>query len=187
MNHHQAALLLDNLLCSDFATLQHLAEQAAASPLADQISAAARHVRQSICDGARDHGFAYLERPACDVPEWVRLGLLDAFAAWVGGHADTCQHQPTYRRPQPVVAAAWRPGVIACGQCTHLFLLPRHRDNDRRCDGCGRITTGPENSDGIRPNVAALAGFAYMFGTCAECSDRVMSRLHFGPEDSCAE
>ncbi|WP_432051121.1 hypothetical protein [Verrucosispora sp. NA02020] len=102
-------------------------------------------------------------------PGWLRLGLLDTFTAWLAGKASTCRHAPDPHRPQPVIAAAWRPGVITCGQCIHLTALPRGSDRDRTCDACGRVCAGVEHGDGIYPGMVQFGPLIYHYGTCGDC------------------
>lgn len=105
-----------------------------------------------------------------EVPPWVRLCVLETWSRWALGTADTCMHAPRIERAEPVSAAAWRPGVVACGQCSHLLTLPRGSAADRRCDGCGRVTAGPEHGDGIRPCVLKVATMLYLLGACERCT-----------------
>ncbi|GAA3785550.1 hypothetical protein [Micromonospora maritima] len=102
-------------------------------------------------------------------PGWLRLGLLDALTAWVDGRASTCRHNPHPARPTPVVAAAWRPALVACPACAHLVALPRGSERDRTCDACGRVCAGPEHGDGIWPGMLQLGPLVYQYGTCTGC------------------
>ncbi|MDN5751364.1 MAG: hypothetical protein L0H64_23170, partial [Pseudonocardia sp.] len=88
---------------------------------------------------------------------------------WAIGTADTCTHQPHPDRPQPVHAAAWRPGLIACSRCPHLLALARHDVRDRTCDGCGHQCAGPDHGDGIRPVMIAAGALSYAVGVCRDC------------------
>src|SRR3954452_1771293 len=65
------------------------------------------------------------------IPGWLRLTLLDAFTAFVAGTARTCRHSPDALRPQPVLAAAWKPDLITCLGCEHMFVV--RGEADRRC------------------------------------------------------
>ena len=108
-------------------------------------------------------------------PDWVRLGLISAFMGWILGRSSTCLHNPDPRYPQPIAAAAWKPGLVVCGRCAHLLAIPRNSVKDRTCDGCGRVTTGPENDDGIWPNTIVHGPLVYSLGTCRDC-------LYWDPE-----
>ncbi len=76
------------------------------------------------------------------------------------------RHVPDLRRPQAVAAAAWKPRLVTCSACTGLLALPRNSTADRRCDGCGTVTTGVENGDGIFPGLVVVV---LMFGLCSDC------------------
>ncbi|WFE45009.1 hypothetical protein [Verrucosispora sp. WMMD1129] len=102
-------------------------------------------------------------------PGWLRLGLLDAFTAWLTGRASTCFHAPDPARPQPVIAAAWRPGVVTCSACVHLVALPRGSAADRTCDACGHRCAGPEHGDGIYPGMVQFGPLIYQYGVCGDC------------------
>jgi hypothetical protein len=102
-----------------------------------------------------------------DVDDWLRLGLFDAFLQWTNGAAKTCLHAPTPIRPEPVWAAAWKPGLIVCTGC--MPLLKVFGDADKRCDRCGHICAGPEAGDGIYTLTVWLGAFAYQAGACTDC------------------
>lgn len=103
-------------------------------------------------------------------PEWIRLNVLSAYVGWAAGKASTCMHNPTAARPEPVFAAAWKPGLVTCARCPHLLELPRGSAKDRTCDGCGRVTTGPEHGDGIHPSRIQYGPMMLAFGTCEGCT-----------------
>ncbi|MET7705450.1 hypothetical protein [Micromonospora sp. NPDC005413] len=106
---------------------------------------------------------------AADIPSWLRLGLLDTLTGWADGRASTCRHQPTPDRPQPVIAAAWKPGLVTCPGCVYLTALPRNSVRDRTCDACGRECAGPQHGDGIYPGMVQLGPLIYQYGTCGDC------------------
>lgn len=140
------------------------------SHLRDQINAAAGHAHDALNNAAAaGHFQGRAELPADGVPEWLRLGLLHTYAAWMTGTGSTCTHSPTWERPQPVYSAAWRPDLVVCKSCTHLLNIPRGSDADRRCDGCGHLTTGINHNDGITPAALALGALVYHFGVCGSC------------------
>jgi hypothetical protein len=135
----------------------------------DQVDAAAEQVavgmRRTVERGIMQ---GFQELVPADVPGWVRLGALTALTEWAAGQAGTCLHSPHPSRPQPVCAAAWKPGLVTCGHCTHLFRLTDRRA-DATCDGCGHLTTGVANGDGITPNLVSVGPLVWMFGACISC------------------
>jgi hypothetical protein len=136
---------------------------------ADQAHAATIELSaqaEMICD--RPGATARL--PATDVDDWLRLGLLDAFVKFVAGKARTCKHMPDLHTPEPLWSAAWKPNLVTCSGCLHLLRIPRLSPVDRTCDCCGRVTTGPENSDGITPLIVSLGSFGYRAGACGDCT-----------------
>lgn len=104
-----------------------------------------------------------------DMPEWLRLNVLDAIGRFIAGDAETCVHSPHPARPQPVYAAAWRPGRVVCGRCTHLLELPRGSRRDRTCDRCGHVCAGFDEGDPIYPSLARFGLLIYQYGTCRDC------------------
>ncbi|MFY1589128.1 hypothetical protein ACN267_32250 [Micromonospora sp. WMMD734] len=137
----------------------------------DQVDAAADDalrlmttVGRAAYDGHQRH-----HPTTADVPGWLRLGLLDTLTAWVDGQAVTCRHQPTPDRPQPIVAAAWRPRLVVCSRCVHLTALARGSARDRTCDACGRVCAGVEHGDGVYPGMVQLGPLVYQYGTCDGC------------------
>jgi hypothetical protein len=166
----RTALALDDLITRPDA-VRLLDELRALNPVdfQDQVDAAAEQVAvgmRRVVERGIMQGFSELI-PA-DAPEWVRIGALTSLADWAAGEARTCLHAPHPSRPQPVAAAAWKPGLITCGHCTHLFRLTDRRA-DRTCDGCGHVTTGVANGDGITPNIVSMSCLTWMFGCCTAC------------------
>lgn len=168
----QLTLELDALMCDP--ALAGLAEAIARSaPVGwrDQHAAArSQAVRgnQRLRDAGvyRDGGrFAPGE-----VPDWIRLGLLRELVGWCHARGSTCMHSPRAQAPQPVLAAAWRPGLVICMHCPHL-LRANSREQDRTCDGCGWIA--PEGSRAIHPGQTQAGPFCYVYGMCQGC--------YFGP------
>lgn len=119
-------------------------------------------------------------RPATagDLPGWLRLGLLDAMLTFSTGRATTCRHNPDATRPQPVLAAAWKPGTVVCTACPHLLSLRHNADADATCDGCGHRCAGVEEGDGIYPGMVQFGPLIYQYGTCTGCrpTDRQENR-----------
>jgi hypothetical protein len=166
----QAAVALDDLICHPNAG-PLVAALRALTPvdLLDQGDAASDEVAagfQRVADlGLMAHHEAL---PASEHPTWVRLGALSAVTVWVAGHGSTCMHSPRPERPRPIAAAAWRPGLVTCGQCTHLFNI-KDAAKDATCDGCGRVTTGTANNDGIWPSLVQVGFLTWTFGACKDC------------------
>ncbi|MGC5329784.1 hypothetical protein [Micromonospora sp. DT62] len=166
-----AALALEQLMLHPrYHQLVDAIRAATPAGLVDQADAATRDALRFMTAAAR-HANADSAHPtaAADVPDWVRLGLLDTLTAWADGRVSTCRHQPTPDRPQPVLAAAWKPNLLVCAACAHLLALPRNSDRDRTCDACGHQCTGPEHADGIYPGMVQLGPLIYQYGTCAGC------------------
>ncbi len=159
----RAALTLDALLTITDPAERAAAQQAvdalleqAPAGLVDQATAASRDVRHRMIDaGAR-------LADAADVPDWLRLQAIEALVVFVAGTGTTCRHNPSPRNPQPIAAAAWKPGLIICGAaCRHLLRL--HGDDDRRCDLCGHV------GDVIYPATVAVGSLVYTAGLCPDC------------------
>jgi hypothetical protein len=170
----QATLALDELITrTDIppearAELREWVEQQQPG-LLDQSEAAAAAVDRGMRGAAAAMGHERLKMlPATQHPDWVRLGALNVLAVWAAGKARTCMHAPSPERPQPIVAAAWRPGVIACADCRHLFRLREGSEVAKTCDGCGRVTQGPPD-DPIRTDILAVGELMFMFGVCRDC------------------
>lgn len=166
------ALQLDELLRHPDAE-RIIAHLTAATPrwLTDQQNAASDdagrilQLEAALLDTTAEH------RAVADVPDWLRLDLLTTITAWTAGRAHTCTHDPHPARPQTVYAAAWRPGLIACGQCIHLVCLQPGSRADRRCDRCGRVTAGLDDGDGIHPIRLQYGPILYAAGACTDCHD----------------
>ncbi|GGQ23673.1 hypothetical protein [Streptosporangium pseudovulgare] len=132
----------------------------------DQADAAARDTCNTLTTAAAATGSTPLSLPLDQHPDWVRLGLLDALAAWITEQATTCLHQPHPARPQPVISAAWRPRLVVCSACAHLLRLPKGSAKDRTCDGCGQVV--PDHG-AIWSAAASHGGFVYQYGVCEPC------------------
>lgn len=161
MNAVALADLLRSLTPAELDQLGAITREAY-GPLVDQLEAATRQVHTRMLDqGAADVTVA-------DLPEAIVLQVLDQLDQWWHGRVSTCLHAPDPRRPQSVVAAAWKPGLIVCGDCTHLLRLPRKSAADRTCDLCGRIVTGRDD-DPIYPTTLQWAALLYLWGACTDC------------------
>lgn len=134
--------------------------------LLDQADAATRHTNDILTTAAAAHGNNILNLSLDQHPDWVRLGILDTLARWVTGQAATCVHAPHVMRPQPALAAAWKPGLIVCLACAHLLRLRRGSPKDRTCDGCGTVVP---STGAIWSTAASHGGFVYQVGVCEPC------------------
>ena len=162
------AIELDDLLANLTLDQADMIRQQIPPGFADQICAASSQLEaqaEAICDRPG----ATRRLSTSEVDDWLRLGLLDTFTKWVAGQARTCKHMPDARRPEPVWAAAWKPGLVVCTACLHLHRLASAAA-DRVCDGCGHSCEGPEFGDGITPIVLSLGGFGYRAGACGPCT-----------------
>jgi hypothetical protein len=172
MNAGYLTIALDDLWRT--LTAEQAAALRAAVPVAlrDQIDAAAaetallgHRVRQATENGPIGYAAGHLR----DLPDWLRLGIAATYAQWWTGQADTCMHAPRPARPRPIVAAAWRPGMVTCVPCTPLLGLPRGSTKDRTCDACGRVVAGADHGDPMYPISIASGPLTYLAGTCGPC------------------
>ena len=164
MTRRLTAPQLDDLLAT--LTPEHIAMIQQFIPIgwADQMRAAQHH-SVALMEKAEQTPVRHL--PTTGVDEWLRLGLLDTLIRWLNGDAKTCIHMPDPRTPEPVWSCAWRPGLVVCTYCLHLFKLAG--DADRVCDCCGRTVTGLENGDGIFTLTVWIGALAYQAGACKDC------------------
>jgi hypothetical protein len=167
MNHpnpHRATVPLDELLGRLTPELVAGIHHRAPTGLVDQLDAAARD-SVAIIEAAENRPVRYVPRSSVD--DWLRLGLLDTFLTWVSGNARVCMHAPDFRRPEPVWAAAWKPGLVVCTRCIRLLKVFGHAD--ATCDRCGRVTDGVEANDPIYTLSVLLGGLTYQVGACRDC------------------
>ncbi len=167
----RAVLAADEFLCSPNRA-QVVAEVRRRIPTdqLDQLDAATRHVhRGMVATVVEGRAASIVALPPSEHSAWARLGALTALATWLAGQGSTCLHDPQPCRPEPILAAAWRPGLVVCSDCTHLLTLPRNSDADRRCDGCGHVCAGVEENDPIYRANLALGPLQYLSGTCTGC------------------
>lgn len=127
----------------------------------DQYQAA---VNQAVILTVRAIQSGFLDIGGWDHPEWVRDGAFSTLSLWATNTASTCQHCPSPSRPAALYGAAWKPRLVACEKCTHLFVLPGK--GDLTCDGCGVITGGP---DEMSSSIVRLGMLTWMFGICRDC------------------
>lgn len=89
-----------------------------------------------------------------------------ALLTWLLGKADTCPHNPHYKRPQPVFAAMCMPDLVVCAEC--LDLLVPSGPEGALCDLCRREVT-LQGDDLMNNGVAWFGAFGFCVGVCAEC------------------
>ncbi|GAA0719496.1 hypothetical protein Drose_05815 [Dactylosporangium roseum] len=143
--------------------------------VADQHGAANRHTRNLATEiGAYLNG-TRIGGTAEQVPGWLRLGVIEAWIAYCTGTADTCMHNPTVDRPQPVTAAPWRLNTIVCLACTYLLVPKKGSVADRTCDACGHECAGGGADDPIYPSVVQFGSLIYQFAVCTSCREDVLS------------
>ncbi len=164
------ALAIDELLHHPhFNQIAQWAAQAMPVGELDQLQAASRDTNR-VSAFIADHIGAQPHMRAPDgIPDWVRLGLLQAWSAHCLNTADTCLHSPTVERPEPVTAAAWRPGLVVCMRCSMLLAIRYGSEASRTCDGCGHVCAGTEHDDPIYPNSVVFGTLIYQFGACRAC------------------
>lgn len=132
--------------------------------LLDQYRAAAEHTVAALTENMPSARSYRVD----EVPDAVLVSILHELMQWGAGRQRTCIHRPDPARPQPVLAAAWKPGVVVCPACTHLLRLPRGSVKDRTCDLCGHVAAGPP-TDPVLPVAAAYGPFVYLYGCCRGC------------------
>jgi len=112
-----------------------------------------------------------IEMAVPSLPDKLRDDYMNTVSPWMEGNGRTCLHNPNFWRPEPVVVAAWRPGLVVCQRCTFL-LIATSRDEDRTCDVCNRVVTGPENGDPIyllSIRMIDVEWVEYQAGACSQC------------------
>ena len=172
----QTAIRLDDLLCRP--ELAQLVEKMRARTpkwFSDQYEAAAADTHRGMESLAASYGTTPGHTYPAGLPDWLRLGMLQAVAEWITGAVKTCMHSPDAWRPQPVAAAAWKPGLIVCTPCSFLLSVGHGSVKDRTCDGCGHVCAGPDAGDPIYPSSVSYGPLAYMVGTCGDCRFAVES------------
>lgn len=162
----QMTLLLDRLVGGMTPEQRRRAQAAIPVGLRDQLHAAATHNQATVGRTATARNGERFELNHNQVPEWIRLSVSETLGRFVFGKADVCTHDLQPSRPQPLVMAAWRPGLVACQHCTHLFDLPAGSVADRTCDGCGRVF-----DEGLFPAMFVVGPITFLAGLCGDCSD----------------
>ena len=159
------ALQLDGVLAA-LTEQQATALRSAVPPHERDQGVAARNEAVRLAEAMEGKPGQSRAVPGSAIPDWLRLGLLDVFSKWVAGKATVCLHNPVSARPEPVWAAAWRPGVVTCSRCLDLFR--QLGDADRTCDGCGHLCSG-DAGDQIRVASITLGTLVYRAGVCNDC------------------
>ena len=137
--------------------------------LLDQSRAAARDA-DTLAVALTEDPTGRWDSPVETLPDWLLLPILDGLTAWMDGDARTCVHSPHPLRPEPIVMAAWRPGVISCARCApFVFKAKRGSELDRTCDRCGYVVTGTDE-DLILPARITYGATVYLFGLCGDCA-----------------
>ncbi|MGH3986732.1 MAG: hypothetical protein ACRDTZ_05370 [Pseudonocardiaceae bacterium] len=75
-------------------------------------------------------------------------------------------HAPDMAHPMPVLTAAWKPRLVTCHGCGHLFRFPRNSVSDRTCDGCGTVV---DVGTVIWTGAVGAGALTYLFGVCEDC------------------
>lgn len=152
-----------------YAEMAHACQQLLPTAVRDQHAAANLHARR-VGDQIGKHLESTMLTPeAHQIPGWLRLGLIEAWVGHCSGSASTCRHMPSIDSPQPVTAAAWRPGLIVCVYCVFLLMPVSGSVMDKTCDGCGHICEGVDRNDPIHPSTISFGSLIYQFGICGDC------------------
>jgi hypothetical protein len=161
-----AAVALDKFLIQLTEADRARMRRSAPVDLVDQFDAATAETDQLMAGIGRAHDATLGGYDYAEVPTWLRLALVDTWHGFTTGTIDTCTHQPVVSRPEPVVAAVWRPNLIACAACIHLTRAVGVVD--RTCDECGRVCAGLPG-DGIHPCSISFGPLLYFYGLCRGC------------------
>lgn len=159
----RATLALDELFITGLSTHERAAVEANLPPgTLDQMNAAAAETLRTLTLEGALTGTALIPANGSDVPEWIRLPLIGTLLEWTTGHGKVCPHNPRISSPEPVLAAAWKPGLVVCTRCVHL-LNPRKSERFL-CDCCGR------HDDHLACQRVAYNSLTYSFGACRDCA-----------------
>jgi hypothetical protein len=169
MNRTEARRELGRLIFRGMSGLSPLLPVPPGSAFGDQVAAAAQHTEAAAGYLAAHADLLSGVIDAQTAPEWLRLSLADTLAAHLTGSARTCLHSPSPLSPQPIVAAAWRPDMITCRQCSHLLTIPPGSERDRTCDHCG-IVGPPAPAREVYAHVITAGPLAYLYGLCPSCN-----------------
>ncbi|MGH3943676.1 MAG: hypothetical protein ACRDSI_01290 [Pseudonocardiaceae bacterium] len=171
LNVGQFALHLDRLL-ADPAEWQTWQQDVAARrqrvPLAyrDQLAAAARDTEALTARLVATGDVREAPQLIPVIPDWIRLGLLDTYAAWALDQGSTCMHSPTVDRPGMVFCAAHKPRLVVCAHCIFLLQARPGTVADKRCDCCGRVT---HKDAALRASAFQWGALTFLFAECRDC------------------
>ena len=157
-----SAVALDNLLRRLTDTDRAAIRSRAPVHIRDQFDAAASHTERLFADMGHAMQSTVGALDYTNIPDWLRLRLVDTLARFAAGTLDVCRHAPRIDRPQPVVSAVWRPGLIACLPCIHLIKATG--TDDRTCDKCGHVCAGLIHACSI-----TYGPLIYFYGLCPRC------------------
>jgi hypothetical protein len=132
----------------------------------DQCDAADAHANQIFKVAAQQMNADLGECEYAKAPDWLRLSLARTWSAFITGTCRTCQHAPSINRPEPVVAAVWRPNLVVCTHC--IDLTKATGAADLTCDRCARVCAGLPG-DGIHPCSLRFGPLIYLYGLCRGC------------------
>lgn len=79
---------------------------------------------------------------------------------------------------QPMHAAAWLPGIIACDLCVALGIFGVEGQADRICDRCGTDTLG----QGIHTGQASIGPIEISYGACEACFAAIKTSMQEAPD-----
>jgi len=134
--------------------------------LLDQTEAAHADVDNLVRMVGRSMESSVADLDYTQVPEWVRLSVTDTLVSFMTGTVATCMHNPNPNHPQPVFAAAWKPGLITCAACLHLFKVVGAAD--RTCDRCGVVRAGTPG-EGVHSCTLTFGQLVFFYGLCPDC------------------
>jgi hypothetical protein len=122
----------------------------------DQVDAASRDASAAVRRVAAELDF---DIGCGEAPDWLQRVWARHVAATRFRGARRCGH---LRAPGIAVAAAWRPGQLACPRC--IFTLAPTPIEDKACDRCDVVTR-----DGTHPGAVAIDHVLLTFGLCGPC------------------
>lgn len=127
--------------------------------LADQLTAAARHARNTIAATATAFG---LPANATNEHSWLQEKVNELRATVEAGRGHLCPHIGP--APMLVMAAAWAPGRVTCAHCASVLfnLAPAE---DLTCDRCRR-----QVAELVR-GAGSFGPIIFHFGLCPACAD----------------
>lgn len=99
-------------------------------------------------------------------PAWLLDRLDTVLTALVDGTAWACVHVDV---DSPMMAASWRPGVIACFACAPELLRWTSTD-DLACTACGTV---PGSDKGTTPGWVQTSRLRFEFMICGACDPGV--------------